>query len=443
MSVKNFLTDHIPGYNKLVLPWHFAQAVFASTRYGFPARKMKVIGVTGTNGKTSTSFMVWKMLNEAGYKTGIMTTVGWGVDKITPQVEHMTTEKVGTLNKRMRAIKKQGAEYLVLETTSHALAQFRTLGVPFEVAVITNVTHEHLDYHGTFEKYRDAKRKLFKKAKYGVINADDASAVWFINDMKKGLKRVPIEDERYLTYGIKGGRLHAADIELGTNGVKYEAAGGLKMRDAEGKVFETKDLRIKTQIPGTFTVYNTLAAAGVGFRLGLTAKQIADGLGALESVEGRMNRIDCGQNFDVIVDYAHTPDALQKVFDSVKGHDGTVISVHGGAGRRDETTRSERGEILARGSDIVIITEDDSRDEDPAKIAEMFVEGCRKAGKVLEKNLFVEIDRKKAIEKALKMAKKGDLVLILGKGHEKTILRADGPHEFEDIKVTEKLLKKK
>ena len=155
-----------------------------------------------------------------------------------------------------------------------------------------------------------------------------------------------------------------------------------------------------------------------------------------------MNVIDEGQPFTVIVDYAHAPDALEKVFDSVKSHKGRTISVHGGAGRRDPSTRAIRGEILAKNSDIVIITEDDSRDEDPEQIAAEFIKGAEKAGKTIGKNLFKELDRKKAIKLALDTAKPGDLVLILGKGHEKTILRADGPHSFEDIKVTRSLLKK-
>ena len=156
-----------------------------------------------------------------------------------------------------------------------------------------------------------------------------------------------------------------------------------------------------------------------------------------------MNTINEGQPFTIIIDYAHAPDALEKVFSSVKNCNGKIISVHGGAGRRDPSTRPIRGEILAKHSDIVIITEDDSRDEDPEKIASGFIEGATKAGKVLGKDLFKELDRKKAIELALKIAKKGDLVLILGKGHEKSILRADGPHDFNDEDVTRKILKKK
>lgn len=412
--MKNLL-EKIPFYNQLMLPYHWVKAMAAGVKYGFPAKKMRVIGVTGTNGKTTTCFMIWKMLNEAGHKTGLMTTVAWGVDKLEKQLEHMTTVDVKTLNQRMQKIAETGAEFLVLEVTSHAMVQFRTLGVPIEIAVMTNVTHDHLDYHRTFEKYRDAKRKLFKKARYGAINADDKSAKFFEKDVKE-----------YTTYGIKNGKIRANEVILETSGVKYDCG----------------DMNIETKIPGEFNVYNSLTAVCVGQKLGLSNTEIEKGILALEEVEGRMNRIEAGQNFEVIVDYAHTPDALEKVFASVQGHKGKIISVHGGAGRRDESTRAERGEILGRESDVVVITEDDSRDENPAKIAEMFVVGAEKAGKKIDKDLFVELDREKAIKKAFEMAKKGDLVLILGKGHEKTILRADGAHAFEDIAVAKKLLKK-
>ena len=407
--------EKLPFYNQAVLPYHWVKSAFSAIRYRFPAKKMRVIGVTGTNGKTTTCFMIWKMLNESGHKAGLMTTVAWGVDRLHQQIEHMTTVDSTTLNQRMRAIADSGAEFLVLEVTSHAMVQFRTLGVPIEIAVMTNVTHEHLDYHKTFANYRDAKRKLFKKAKFGVINADDPSAKYFKEDVKANI-----------TYGIQSGSQRATNVELKTSGVSYKSG----------------ELNIKTQLPGEFNVYNSLAAACVGQKLGLTKEQIDHGIGALKEVEGRMNRIDEGQNYEVIVDYAHTPDALEKVFLSVKNHKGKIISVHGGAGRRDESTRFIRGEILGKYSDVVIITEDDSRDEDPAKIAAEFVKGAEKAGKKLDKDLFLELDRKKSLSKALKIASKGDLVLVLGKGHEKTILRADGPHAFEDIKVVKELLKK-
>ena len=408
------LLEKLPFYNQAVLPYHYAQSLVAGIKYGFPGKKLRVIGVTGTNGKTTTSFMIWQILNHAGYKTGLMTTVAWGVKKLQPELNHMTTVDAFTLNGRIADIKNQGAEFLVLEVTSHALAQFRTLGIPIEVAVFTNLTHDHLDYHKTIANYRAAKGKLFKKAKFSILNADDPATVYY----KKIAKS-------FTTYGVKKGDHRATNIKLNVSGVSYSL----------------DNLQISTQIPGEFNVYNSMAAALVGKKLGLTNAQITDGIKSLASVEGRMNIVDEGQPFTVIVDYAHAPDALEKVFASVKGHKGKIISVHGGAGRRDPSTRPIRGEILAKNSDIVVITEDDSRDEDPEKIAAGFIKGAEKQGKILNKDLFKELDRAKAIELAIKKAKKGDLVLILGKGHEKTILRADGPHDFEDIKVARKILK--
>ena len=408
------LLEKLPFYNQAVLPYHWAQAAVAGIKYGFPGKKLRVIGVTGTNGKTTTCFMIWHMLNQAGHKTGLMTTVAYGVKTLKPELNHMTTVDALTLNKRISEIQKQGAEFLVLEVTSHALAEFRTLGIPVEIAVFTNLTHEHLDYHKTITNYRAAKGKLFKKAKYSVLNADDPATKYY-----QKLTR------NYSTYGIKNGDFQAKSIKLATSGVKYSCG----------------DINIETQIPGEFNVYNSLAAVVVGKKLNLSNEEIKSGIKSLESVEGRMNIIDEGQPFTVIVDYAHAPDAIEKVFDSVKNHQGRIISVHGGAGRRDPSTRPIRGEILGRHSDIVIITEDDSRDEDPEKIAAGFIQGAEKVGKVLNKDLFKELDREKAIKLALDMAKKGDLVLILGKGHEKSILRADGPHDFEDIKVVKKLLR--
>lgn len=457
------MVEKIPGYNKLVLPVHYVQAVKAGMKYKWPAKRLRVIGVTGTNGKTTTCFMIWKMLLKSGYKVGLLTTVGWSENGETlhQQFEHMTTERVEVLNQRMRAIADAGAEFVVLEVTSHALAQYRTLGMPIEIAVFTNLTHEHLDYHGTFNNYREAKGKLFRRAKCGVINIDDKSADWFMklfsrNSSSSGhaharpssrgassLRPLPVgrgdsltgelsekkgtNDHRgVITYGVKSGEVRATNIELSASGVRYSCDG----------------MEIRTRIPGEFNVYNSLAAVCVGKKLGLSDKEIEDGIYALESVEGRMNRIDEGQDFAVIIDYAHTPDALERVFESVKSSDtGKIFAVHGGAGRRDESTRFIRGEILGKYADVVIITEDDSRDEDPEKIAAEFTRGAEKAGKLLDENLFVDLDRRSAIKKALEMAEEGDLVLVLGKGHEKTILRADGAHEFEDIKVTRELLR--
>ena len=406
--------ENLPFYNQAVLPYHYLQAVAAAIKYHRPAKRLRVIGVTGTNGKTTTCFMIWHMLSQAGHKTGLMTTVAYGVDKLKPELGHMTTVDATTLNRRIHDITDSGAEFLVLEVTSHALSEFRTLSIPFEIAVFTNLTHEHLDYHKTMARYRAAKGKLIKKAKYSILNADDPSCKYYQNLSRD-----------YITYGIKSGEKRATNIELLKTGVKYSCG----------------DINIKTKIPGEFNVYNSLAAVLVGEKLGLSNQEIENGINSLSEVEGRMNIIDLGQPFTVIVDYAHAPDALEKVFASLPKIEGRIITVHGGAGRRDPTTRPIRGEILAKHSDLVIITEDDSRDEDPEKIAAGFIEGATKAGKVLGKDLIKNLDRESAIKYALVHARKGDIVLILGKGHEKSILRADGPHEFNDAEVVKKLLK--
>lgn len=410
--------EDLPFYNEVVLPYHWLKSVIYGVANGFPAKNLRVIGVTGTNGKTTTCFMIWKMLNEAGHKTGLMTTVGWGVDKVEQQIEHMTTVDCAQMNERIKKIVEAGAEFLVLEVSSHALSQFRDLGINFEIAVMSNVTHDHLDYHRTFERYRDAKRKMFKKARFGVVNADDPSAELFRNDASVGV-----------TYGIEKGDIRAVDVKLKTDGVEYKIKG--------------TDVKIKTQIAGQFNVYNSLAAACVGKKLGLSDKEISKGIQALDAVEGRMMTIDEGQNFTLMIDFAHTPDAFEKLFDSLRGTvKGRIIAMHGAAGRRDATTRVTRGEIMGREADIVIVTEDDSRDEPVENIAKMVAEGAEKEGKVLDENLFIETERPKAIELACKLARKGDLVLLLGKGHEKTLARNSGEIPYLEEKEARKALKK-
>ena len=414
MSVK----EKIPFYDSLVIPYHVGKAAFWGARYGFPGRKLKVIGVTGTNGKTTTSFMIWKMLNNAGRKAGLMTTVGWGVDEIHEQMEHMTTVDSGILNKRIKKIADAGVEYLVLELTSHALAQHRSLGIPIEVAVMTNVTHEHLDYHKTFERYRDAKRKLFKQAKYGVINADDPSAEYFESDI-----------ERYVTYGVDYGELKAENIKLKPDGVEYV-------------IPSEKNLKIKTQIAGIFNVYNSLACVAVGKRLGLSDSEIKDGIFALNEVEGRMVKVDEGQKFTAIMDYAHTPDAFEKLLpDMKKTTTGRLIVVFGSAGgRRDPSKRKPMGEIAGEHADILVLTEEDDRDTPGEEILEQIAEGAREKGKKDGESIFKILNRPKAILEACKMAKKGDTVLFLGKGNEKTIERADGVHSYYELDEIKKAL---
>ncbi|MBP7821265.1 UDP-N-acetylmuramoyl-L-alanyl-D-glutamate--2,6-diaminopimelate ligase [Candidatus Saccharibacteria bacterium] len=414
---------------KKVEPYgHLAETVLHQTRQKFPAKGLKIIGVTGTNGKTTTCFMIHKMLSNAGFKVGLMTTVAYGVgEELHPQIAHMTTVSSSLLLKRLNTMKQQGAEWIVLETTSHALAQNRTWGIDYYMAVMTNLTHEHLDYHGTFENYRNAKIKMFKLAnknkqgsQLGVINADDENAKYFAKPIKNTL-----------TYGIKNGDLRAKDVNLSPSGVSYTA------------VIKNDTYNINCQIPGSFNVYNSLAVVAVGRELGLTKKLIEQGIGMLTGVEGRMTKVDKGQNFDVIIDFAHTPDSFEKLFKDLKPViKGKLIVLFGSAGRRDEAKRVIQGKLAGKYADVVVLTEEDDRDIDGNAILDQIASGAEEAGKVKNENLFLILDRSKAIEFALKQAKANDTVLLLGKGHEKTIERADGEHPWDEISLTKQLLSK-
>jgi len=428
-NIRNLVKKFIPTdlFKKIEPTGHLIEAVLANIIYGFPSKKMRAIGVTGTNGKTTTVFLIHKMLVKAGYKVGMLSTVAYGVgDDIKPQVEHMTTVDSLTLQKRLRDFKKAGVEWVVIETSSHALAQNRVWGIPYEIAVMTNVTKDHLDYHGTFKNYLEAKRKLFlltdrNPRGFGIINADDSNADKFIDSISDSM-----------TYGVEAGNLIAQNIKLKSDYVSFKVESGAKSYD------------IRINIPGDFNVSNGLAAVAVGLRVGLSKKQIQDGILALESVEGRMNVINEGQNFKVIIDFASTPDAFEKLFNTLRpAVSGKLIAVFGSAGRRDEAKRAIQGEIAGKYADEVVLTEEDDRDVDGNEILKQIADGAKKAGKTLDKNLFLILDREEAIEFALKRAKYADdMVVFLGKGHEKTIERADGVHPWNETEVVRKSLHK-
>ena len=421
--MKALLKKLIPKslFAKIEPTGHLLEAMTLHTLAGFPARGFKVIGVTGTNGKTSTSFMIHRMLHEAGYKVGLMSTVAYGLgDDIRPQIHHMTNVSVPELIQRLKWMKSQGAEWLVLETTSHALAQHRVWGIPYSVAVMTNVTHEHLDYHGTFENYLNAKLELFRLAnsnkkglRTGVINAEDPNAEQFAAAIK-----TPV------TYGVEQGELRASQVKLTPAGSQYAATVG------------DDEYLINCHLPGSFNVSNSLAAVAVGRAVGLNKQQIEQGIAALEGVEGRMTRIDEGQDFDVIVDFAHTPDSFEKLFKDLKPVvRGKLIVMFGSAGRRDEAKRAVQGKLAGQYADEVVVTEEDDRDVDGTEIMNQITGGAEEGGKVRDKDLFLVHDRTEAINFAVKRAKTGDTVLLLGKGHEKTIERADGEHEWDEIQT--------
>jgi UDP-N-acetylmuramoyl-L-alanyl-D-glutamate--2,6-diaminopimelate ligase len=413
-------------FKKIEPTGHLAESVIMNTAYGFPARKMHIIGITGTNGKTTTTFLIHRMLYEAGFKVAMLSTVSYGFgNNLKPQIQHMTTEKASVLQSRLREFSKAGAEWVVVETSSHSLAQYRNWGLPYEIAVMTNVTNDHLDYHGTFDNYLEAKRRLFKITakngrKFGVVNADDKAA-------KKFIDSVP----RSISYGINSGELRASAIKLDSDHSVFKAKIGNEEYD------------IRVNIPGDFNVSNSLAAIAVGRELGLSKSQIENGIAALDGVEGRMNLINEGQKFKVIIDFASTPDAFENFFSSVRPLvKGKLVAVFGSAGRRDEAKRAVQGEIAGRYCEEVILTEEDDRDIDGNLILGQIASGAEKAGKVKDRNMFLILNRESAIQFALNRVEHSeDAVVILGKGHEKTIERADGEHQWRETEVVKKALK--
>jgi UDP-N-acetylmuramyl-tripeptide synthetase len=427
VNVRRLVKKFIPRrlFDEVAPFAHLIEAVLYNVRYGFPSRGMKVIGVTGTNGKTTTSFLIHKMLVEAGYKTGIMTTVAYGVnDDIKPQNNHMTTVPVPLLLRRMKWMRAQKIDWLILETTSHALHQHRVWGVPYSVAVFTNLTHEHLDYHKTFENYRAAKVQLFKMTarnrrglRTGIVNADDPSSTYFA-------AAVP----HVVSYGLKHGDLRAKNIKATTTSSQFTAT------------YKGRELKLYVNLPGDFNVANTLAAVAVGEVLGLSDEQIIKGIGALDGVAGRMETIKAGQDFAVVVDFAVTPDALEKAILALKGAtSGKVHVVFGATGDRDKTKRPEMGAIAARTADRIYLTDDETYTENPDAIRDAVYEGIKQAKG--EKKTEIIPDRREAIKAAFAAAKKGDSVLIAGMGHFQTRNMGGKEIPWDERQVARELLR--
>lgn len=412
MSFRSVVKKFIPRnlFSKVEPYGHLGEAIIENVLFGFPTRGLKVIGVTGTAGKTTTCTLITHMLRESGYKVAMITTVaidcgdGRGAQSNSTRMTSLGSLKLLRVAKKMKAA---GGEWLVLETTSHALAQHRVWGVPYSIVAFTNLSHDNFDYHGTFENYRAAKLMMFKQCKRnrrglrtGIVNADDPNGHFFAEAIAH-----PV------TFGVKNGDLRARDIKLTPSGSHFRATVGDDEYD------------ITSQLPGEFNVYNCLTAIGVSRAAGLTCEQIERSVASLQSVEGRMNNIDEGQNFGVIVDYACTPDAFDKIFAAIKPVvKGRIITAFGSAGRRDELKRPIQGEIAGRNSDIVILAEEDDRDQDGMKILEEIAAGVEKAGKVKDRNLLLIHNREAAVQKAIDLAKPGDMVLLLGKGEERVII---------------------
>jgi UDP-N-acetylmuramoyl-L-alanyl-D-glutamate--2,6-diaminopimelate ligase len=403
-----------------------ALARLSANFYRHPAEKLAITGITGTNGKTTTSFILRRMLRAAGREIALVGTVEYRIGEKTYAAPHTTPEAL-ELNQVFSKAVNVGCTEAVLEVSSHALEQQRVFGIPFEVAVFTNLTRDHLDYHATMENYFQSKVILFKglgaePPRFVVVNIED----------EYGARLLPLckKHHEVITYGVERGDFHAEDLKISNNGV------GCQMVTPLGKI------PIWSPLLGRVNVYNLVAAAAAAYARDVGPSSIAEAAGQLAHVAGRFQRLNLGQPFTVIVDYAHTDDALRNLtavardFLQQRGGPGLVITVFGCGGDRDRTKRPLMGEAAGRGSDFVVLTSDNPRSEDPITIMNDALPGLQRTGA----RYTLEPDRRRAIELAIHEAGPGDIVLIAGKGHEKHQVTSRGTVPFDDVEVAQKAL---
>lgn len=410
-----------------------ALASAAAWWYGDPSHHLGVVGITGTDGKTTTAFLALAALEACGISTGLISTAAAKVGSVrTANAEHVTTPEAPALQRMLRAMVRAGNEAAIVETTSHGLALHRVDEIAYDVAIFTNLTHEHLELHGTFEAYRDAKLGLFRRLgedagvkglarawpRVAIVNADDPAAGLFAEAARRGGARV-------VTYGT------AAPAEVRATGVR-EGPRSLGLEVATPHWAGPVELRLV----GRFNAHNALAAIALGEALELDPDLIRGGLAGVAGVPGRMERVDCGQPFGVVVDYAHSPASLQKVLDVLapiaSAGGGALIAVFGSAGERDVAKRPMMGRIAGDRCRLVVVTDEDPRGEDSGKILREIAAGAEAAGRRIGRDLLCIVDRRAAIEAAFERAAPGDVVLLAGKGHEQAIIRDDGPLRWDE-----------
>jgi len=403
-----------------------ALARLSANFYRHPAEKLVITGITGTNGKTTTSFILSRMLRAAGRKIALVGTVEYRIGNETFPAPHTTPESL-ELNQLFATAVRAGCSEAVLEVSSHALEQQRTFGIPFEVVIFTNLTRDHLDYHGTMESYFQSKTILFK----GLGVEPPRSVVINIED-EYGQRLVELckHHHEVITYGIERGDFHAQELKVSGSGI------GFKLVTPQGQI------PIWSPLLGRVNVYNLVAAAAAAYARDVEPNAISEAADQIAHVAGRFQRLDLGQPFTVIVDYAHTDDAIRNLtavahdFLHQRGGPGRIITVFGCGGDRDRTKRPLMGEAAGSGSDFVVLTSDNPRSEDPIAIMNDALPGLQRTGV----RYTLEPDRRRAIELAIHEAEAGDMVLIAGKGHEKHQETKEGVVPFDDVEVARKAL---
>lgn len=403
-----------------------AAAVF----YGDPSRELCVIGVTGTDGKSTTATLIGHILRECGHPTGVITTVAFHDSRREiPNETRLTTQHASDLQRMLRAIQECGGTHAVVEASSHGLALHKLDAVQIDAAVLTNLTHEHLDFHKTFAAYREAKGRLFQRVKgrapkpypqVSVLNADDEHYPYFASLKSPGLR----------TFGFaKYADVRAIDLALGADHTAFTAV------TPEGQA------QVHSPLVCRFNVANTLAALAVVTGLGVPLAAAAAAAESFPGVPGRMQVINADQPFAVIVDYAHTPNSLRLVLDALRGvTPGRLVAVFGSAGERDVEKRALMGAVAAEHADYFVITSEDPRSEDPDAICRQIEKGALQAGCVFGRDYSISVDRAQAFRIAFKQARPGDTVLLAGKGHEHSIIWGTESRPWDEARIAEETL---
>ena len=413
-----------------MLAYHFVKSFFAALVNGFPAQKMIIVGVTGTKGKTSVGNYVWSVLKHGGYNAGLLTSANFRIGDVEEiNSYHMTMPGSFFIQNKLREMHERGVQIAVVEMTSEGMKQYRHFGIPVDIAIFTNLTPEHLNSHkGDFEVYKKAKNRMFKALNHAnkklggkvipttiIANADSEHSQYYLNN----------KADQKITFGVNAGDLQVSSIQTTNNGTNFVLDNAV----------------IHLSIPGKFNVYNALPALAVGQVLGISLGDIKVGLDVLKCIPGRMEMIDEGQDFTVIVDYAHEPASLSALLDSadnLRPVGKKIILLIGviGGGR---ASRVPLTSVAAQKSDFLIITNEDPYDEDPVKMISELADTAIENGKQRGINLFTEIDRSDGIKKALALASIGDIVLITGKGAEQTMMTVEGAVPWNERQIVRSL----
>lgn len=397
-----------------------ALALCAANFYGHPSQDIEVVGITGTKGKTTVTYILEEILKKAGYRPGVLGTISYRGPKGELTAER-TTPEAPDLQRMLREMVEEGATHCVMEVSSHALELHRVTGIDFRVTVFTNLSGEHLDYHQTMEQYFEAKKKLFLlpgKKRIAVINADDQWGQKLSRNLSSGV----------ITFGTK------PDAMIRTESFSFSRKGiTMDIRYPAGKT------SVQSALLGRPNLYNILAATACALVMNIPIHAIKEGIASLAGVPGRFEKIENSLGIHVFVDYAHTDDPLKNLLETARELcEGRIILVFGAGGDRDKTKRPRMGEVAGKYADWTIITSDNPRSEDPLAIIDDVEAGIRKTG---PKKYSIEPDRKKAIRKALALAQKGDYVLVAGKGHETYQIIKDKIFPFDDAEVVRKIIK--